>query len=312
MIELVEYRAEMKKEWDRLVKDSKNGTFLFYRDYLEYHSDRFVEKSFLVYKKTKLIGIIPGHISGSTYISHNGLTFGGFVFSPETGVLDVVNSFKKLNDLLAGLGIKEVIYKPVPFHYHKIPSQEDIYSIFLNDGIKTVCNIASVISSDDRLMLTESRKSGIRKSRNKGFRIAESADFAAFWEILGENLKTKYDSAPVHNLDEIMRLKALFPEKILLYTANLGNEIVGGTVLFVSDNVVRAQYISANETGKKYGALDLLFFEILNNIFKEVKWFDFGTSNGSMGKEIKENLVFQKEGFGGRGIVYETYSYNIR
>jgi len=31
-----------------------------------------------------------------------------------------------------------------------------------------------------------------------------------------------------------------------------------------------------------------------------------------MGMHLNEQLIFQKEGFGGRGVVYETYKYNLK
>jgi hypothetical protein len=77
------------------------------------------------------------------------------------------------------------------------------------------------------------------------------------------------------------------------------------------EKVVRVQYISANEEGKKLGALDLLFNHLINEKYADIPYFDFGPSTEKMGHILNENLIFQKEGFGGRGLVYETYSYNI-
>jgi len=39
--------------------------------------------------------------------------------------------------------------------------------------------------------------------------------------------------------------------------------------------------------------------------------FDFGHSTEQLGKFLNENLIFQKEGFGGRGVVYEVYKYTL-
>ena len=46
-IDIVKYNHNMKAEWDAFVKTSKNGTFLFMRDYMEYHNDRFIDYSLL-------------------------------------------------------------------------------------------------------------------------------------------------------------------------------------------------------------------------------------------------------------------------
>jgi hypothetical protein len=35
------YTGAARGLWDGFVRDSRNGTFLFFRDYMEYHQDRF-------------------------------------------------------------------------------------------------------------------------------------------------------------------------------------------------------------------------------------------------------------------------------
>lgn len=56
MLEIVRYTAEFKNKWDELVNCSRNGTFLFLRDYIDYHSDRFNDCSFLFFIERKSRG----------------------------------------------------------------------------------------------------------------------------------------------------------------------------------------------------------------------------------------------------------------
>ena len=86
---------------------------------------------------------------------------------------------------------------------------------------------------------------------------------------------------------------------------------LGGTVLFVMQRVVHTQYISANLEGKELGALDLLFDYLINQEYTKFPVFDFGTSNENMGHVLNEALIFQKEGFGGRGVVCDIYEYDL-
>ena len=44
------YEQKYKAQWDEFVRESKNGVFLFYRDYLEYHADRFNDFSLLFFQ----------------------------------------------------------------------------------------------------------------------------------------------------------------------------------------------------------------------------------------------------------------------
>lgn len=62
--------------WDDFVGKAKNGHFFFYRDYMEYHSDRFHDFSLIIYNdKGNIMALLPASIYGDTVISHGGLTF---------------------------------------------------------------------------------------------------------------------------------------------------------------------------------------------------------------------------------------------
>lgn len=311
MLEIIRYTNEYKKQWNDLITISRNGTFLFNRDYMDYHSDRFNDCSFLFLRKGKLEAIMPGNLDNACLYSHQGLTYGGLVTSSKLSITEVVEIFDILNIKLRSMGVQSIIYKPVPIIYHFIPAQEDIYALFLNKADKIGCNISSTIFQKNKLRFNESRRSGIRKSLREGVSISESKDFSAFWNILEDNLLNKYSIKPVHTLQEIQLLESRFPNNIKLYLAKHNDEIVAGTVLYIMNNIVHVQYISANGNGKDIGALDFLFDKIINEIYKSIPIFDFGQSTEKMGKYLNENLIFQKEGFGGRGIVYEIYKYNL-
>lgn len=311
MFKLLKYTPDYKNEWDNLVTISRNGTFLFNRDYMDYHSDRFNDCSFLIFRKGKLEAILPGNINDNIFFSHQGLTYGGLVSSPKICTTEVVEVFNLLKKELQNTGIKEVIYKPVPLIYHRIPAQEDVYALFLNKAEKIGCNISSTIFQNNKLRFIESRKSGIRKGIREGVQIIKSNDFAAFWEILDGNLGNKFNIKPVHSLQEIELLNKRFTENINLFVAEHKGIIIAGTILYIMNNIIHVQYISANEFGKEVGAVDLLFDHLINYEFQNIPIFDFGQSTERMGNYLNENLIFQKEGFGGRGIVYETYKFPL-
>jgi hypothetical protein len=309
MIELRRYQKEFKVEWDNFVSQSRIDTFLFYRAFMEYHSDRFYDCSFMIFKKEKLIGLMPGNINGKTWYSHQGLTFGGLITSRLITTSEVLFAFNQLNIELKLLEVEEVIYKPSPHIYHLYSSEEDIYALFKLGARKIACNISSTIYQRNKIPFIESRKGGIRKSLRNNVTVIETKDFKGFWDVLEENLNRSHGKKPVHDLTEILNLSDIFSANIKLYCAFLNNEVVAGTLLFVMKNVIHVQYISANEIGKNIGALDFIFDRLINEYFIEIPIFDFGHSTEQNGEYLNENLIFQKEGFGGRGIVYDTYRY---
>lgn len=311
MFEINKYTPTDCAVWDRFVKSSRNGTFLFERAYMDYHSDRFADFSLLVYRKNKLYALLPANRGGDTLYSHQGLTYGGFIMDEKATVSDVLEMFGSVNLFLKQNGFTKVVYKAIPYIYDKIPAQEDLYALFRIGARQIAGNISSTIYSEQRLKFTESRKSGLRKAKAGGLQVVESDDLAAFWEILSSNLEDKYSVKPVHTLEEISLLKSRFPEQIKLHLCLNGDTPIGGTLIYETGRVVHTQYISANYEGKCCGALDLLFDYLINEKYADVPVFDFGQSTENSGYVLNENLIFQKEGFGGRGVMYNVYEYTI-
>ena len=82
-IEVVRYDPGQRAAWDQLLGQSKNGLFLFQRDYMEYHADRFPDFSAIAYLDGKPVMLCPASLDHDDGIadSHPGLTFGGFVLA---------------------------------------------------------------------------------------------------------------------------------------------------------------------------------------------------------------------------------------
>lgn len=306
------YNQGNKIEWDQFIDLSKNGSFLFKRDYMDYHSDRFHDFSLLIYRKHKLYAVMPANKVADVLYSHQGLTYGGVVMSSKVTTSEMLEVFPLINKFLKSNGIQKVIYKTIPYIYHNIPSQEDLYAIFRTTDAKIIGrNISSTIYQSNKLNFIESRKSGIRKAKNNNVIISFSNDYSSFWKILDENLLHKYGKAPVHSLNEIKLLASRFPNNIKLFLATKNDIPLGGTVVYIYNNIIHTQYISANNEGKEIGALDLLFDRLINEEFVKFPIFDFGQSTEEMGLILNESLIFQKEGFGGRGVLYDIYEYNV-
>ena len=86
---------------------------------------------------------------------------------------------------------------------------------------------------------------------------------------------------------------------------------MAGTLVYETAKVVHTQYISASPEGKAKGALDMLFDHLVNDVYVGSRYFDFGKSTEDGGRYLNESLIFQKEGFGGRGVCYDTYEWTV-
>ncbi len=311
-MEIRRYRREDKELWNSFVSKARNATFLLDRNYMDYHADRFDDNSFMFYHKGKLKAVLPANVAGDTLYSHQGLTYGGLLLDKKATVEDVLECFDSLNSWLRENGISKVVYKALPWIYQQYPSQEDLYALTWKCKAQLISrDIASTIVIDNKLKFAESRKSGIRKALSLNIEVGESNDVDGFWHVLEDNLGNRYNAKPVHTASEMKLLMSRFPNSIKLYVAKMNGEIVGGTLIYVTSQVVHTQYISASVEGKKHGALDLLFDYIINKVYANCRYFDFGKSTEQGGAYLNEPLIFQKEGFGGRGVCYDWYQWEL-
>ena len=310
MIELVPYTAERAEDWNALVAESRNGTFLIDRNYMDYHAHRFADSSYMFYFKEKLYALLPACRIEDKLYSHAGLTYGGLIMNEKCTVEKVMAMFESLIPKLKEDGIKEMIYKPVPYIYHSLPSEEDIYALFRLKASLIGRNVSSTICADNRLPFKKDRMAALNKALKADIDVKESSNFKVFWNILENNLKEKYESQPVHSLSEILSLSFKFPDNIKLYCAYQKEKILGGILCYITKSVVHYQYISATPEGKKTGAVDAIVSWLLD-AYPEKKYFDMGTSNGNNGRCLNESLIYQKEGFGGRAVCYDIYRITL-
>lgn len=310
MFEIRRYTPEYADEWNRFVAESKNGTFLFDRRYMDYHSDRFCDHSLLFYVGHRLLAVLPAHAVGDTLCSHQGLTYGGLVMSHRLTIVQTMTLFRELNFELRAEGFRRVLYKCVPWIYHRLSAEEDIYALYHECHARIVArDFATNIFMSGGLHWERVRRRGVVRAQRAGVSVELSDNYVAFWDVLTQNLRAKYGVKPVHSLQEIELLHSRFPQTIQLYQAVKDGVVLGGVVLYVTPQVVHAQYSSATSDGKQLGVIDLLYHRIFSD-YKDYPYFDFGRSTEQPdGSGLNEKLVFQKEGFGGRGLCYDIYEY---
>lgn len=205
-------------------------------------------------------------------------------------------------------GIIKIHIKLIPTIYHKLPSQEIDYALFLAEAKLSRRDSMSVIDFSNKIKIAGNRIEGVNKGLKNNFIVVEEEDFSRFWnEVLTVNLLKKYNVKPVHTLQEIMFLKKLFPKNIRLFVVYYEKNIVAGTVIFETENVAHAQYISASDNKNELGSLDFLYHHLITEVFAGKKYFDFGISNEQQGKKLNTGLIFWKESFGARTIVHDFY-----
>src|SRR5579863_929253 len=310
-LRLVPYEPKYKAQWDKFVLQSKNGVFLFYRDYLEYHAGRFSDFSFLFYQDDQLIALMPANRVDDTVVSHGGLTFGGIVSDSKMTTPRMLRVLSALVDYLRTGGIKKLIYKAVPHIYHIFPAEEDLYALFAHNARLLRRDVSSTIVREQKLPYAAEREAALRKARSHGVTVEQTTDFPQFMAMVAAGLKTRYGVQPVHSAAEIELLATRFPENIRLFTSSSGGKLLSGIVVYESAKVAHVQYIGTSPKGRALGALDAVMDVLLNDVYREKPYFDFGISTVENGRSLNLGLIGNKEGYGARATVYEFYELNL-
>lgn len=312
MFEIRRYTPADKPLWDKYVAKARNATFLFFRDYMDYHSDRFEDHSLMFFVGNHLHSILPANIVDTTLYSHQGLTYGGLLMDVDVTAADVIQLFKELNAYLPQCSIRRVVYKPVPWVYHQLPSEEDLYPLFWICKARLVTrDVGTTIFMQRHLRWRKDRRRRLRRAQDVGVEVVRTDDFAPFWQVLEENLMSRHQVHPVHALDEIRMLHARFPQNIIQYNALLDGQVVAGMTFYLTSQVLHGQYCSSNDVGKECGAVDAIHDYVMHHDFPNIPYMDFGRSTEGDGSILNEGLVAQKEGFGGRTICYDTYEWDV-
>lgn len=313
-IKVVMYESTKKVEWDDFVGTSKNGHFMFYRDYMDYHADRFLDNSLMYYDdKERLIAVLPANIKDGVLFSHQGLTFGGMLLNNKATTEMVYNLFLDTIEFLRRQNnVNSIIYKRVPDFYNVYPAQEDLYALFLLNATLLRRDVSVAIDMHEPYSFQEMRKRKVKKALKSQIQVVEEMSYDAYWILLTKVLNANHGTNPVHSLEEIKILHSRFPNNIKCYTARIGGELLAGVVIYETELVAHTQYLANSEQGRELGALDLVIDHLIKNIYAKKKYFDFGISTEDGGRTLNKGLIAQKEGFGARAVVHDFYEIKIK
>ena len=257
MINIKRYSSEDAVTWNIFNHSAKNSLFMFDRNYMDYHSNRFKDHSLLFYFFDDLVAILPASEKDSSLISHGGLTYGGFIVGNTMKQHLMMDCMQNLREYMNIAKINTIVYKTIPFIYWNQPAEEDQYGLYRIGAHLRKIEASTVINLHDPLDMAKLRKRMIKKA-----------------------------------------------------TKGLNEEMIAGTLLFEYDNVVHTQYLAANDEARRIGALDLVISEVIERYRSSKAWLDFGISTENDGMILNEGLISQKEGFGGRTIIYKTWEIN--
>jgi hypothetical protein len=312
-LKVVAYDSTHKRAWDDFITNSKNGVFLFYRDYMEYHADRFPDGSLMFFDGDgQLVAILPATVRDGVLSSHAGLTFGGVVSGMSMKVAQMLCVFDSMTATLRERGINKIIYKAIPHIYHRVPAEEDLYALFRCGARLVRRDVSTTIELRERLPFSKDRKGRIKLGEKHGLEVRRSFDFERFMKLVEQLLGAKYGAKPVHTAAELRLLAERFPDNIKLFAAYKNSEMYAGVIIYESQQVAHTQYIGTSHERRKTGAQDLLLNYLINDYYAHKKYFDFGISTEDDGRRLNAGLIENKQGFGARAVVYDAYEIDLQ
>lgn len=311
MISVRKYASSDFDVWNDFVKNAKNSLFMHNRNFMEYHSDRFTDNSLMFYDDEELLALLPCNIKDNELFSHGGLTYGGFITNFKMKQYKMQECFTALKTYMVENNIKSLTYKTIPYCYDTLASQEDLYSLYVNGAKVLKVEPSSLIDMTIPVKLPKGRKAQIARAKREGVKIELSNDFESFIELENKILSELHNTKAVHSPAELHLLQSRFPEQIELYAAIYEGKLIAGTVIFVYNNVIHTQYMAADDKAREIGALDYVVSEVIEKYKQTKRYLDFGISSENAGQYLNEGLIAQKESFGGRTMVYQTWKLDL-
>ncbi len=310
------YTDTAENEWDDFIdRNNRNATFLHSRKFFNHNpNNKTDDASLMFYKNGKLRAVLPAAALQSNgrkqLISHPRSTYGGYIKDHTVGVEDALELVESTIAFAREQGFGEVIIRN-PFRiFHQFLSDETDYAMWYHGFTILKREVESVVQlqEDASSYYDDSTRRSIKKAW-KSVTVKESDDFAAYWDILNENLKTRHQTAPTHELEDILRLRELVGnDRVRLFGAFAEEEMVAGIVVFVSNNMaMQTQYIASDNQHQHLRPLNAIIDHLIQTGYKEgFRYLNLGTSNEEDGKKINAGLFRFKEGFGAKATLRET------
>ena len=290
MISVKKYKKNLSETWDQFVESSNNGTIYNTRRFLSYHIQRkFVDSSLCFFKQQKIVAVLPAAIKNNQLISHPGASYGGLIIRNNLKFAIIDKIITLLEQYCINNKILSIFLIPSPSIYWKKydASLEYILEYKKFDVKESYISHAAPLDKTSPIINHINR----RKQRyiknyinNNEFQIIEHFSFAdkygkAFYEILELN-KKKYSTTPTHSIRELTKLKKIFPDQIKLFISLKKKCVVGGAILFITNNNTSLVFYNAVAKNMRNTQLSAYQLYFCSNISEQLGmcFIDFGVS----------------------------------
>jgi len=292
-MQITVYSEKQHGVWSRFVETSANGTLFHQQEFLDYHpAGRFQWHHLIFGNPGEPTAVLPGAIhvdpqGNRVYRSPSGATLGGLAVRPRLGLGRTEELIQALAAYVRDQGFVTVALGSVPRIYWSAPD-DTLEFVLRNAGFTCTPQLMFYVpllpggSSDITQLIPAAKRWDFRKSLQQGLELAQAetpAQIAAFYEVLSLN-KAAHGAAPVHSLEEILRLKETFNDRIrILCALKEGVTVAGVYSVGVTPRVWYTQYIADRPEARGLESTRFVLLHLLQELSQGgIEFLDLGPS----------------------------------
>lgn len=324
MVEVLKTDIESDLEWKEFLRNQYNLFFDFKFNSYNNEFDKKIKWHHLKFKdkeSKKILAIMIGCEktvnNDLTFVSCDGVSFGGFLWKKKTNLLNFLEITESFINYLKEYGFKKCILKNPPFMYNKNPNEETEYALIKNGFKVNSVSVSNIIDLEDFEFrkISEPKKRSIRKTLKK-IQLNEIKndldvnEFRKYYDILYKNRQLK-GVRPTHSLEELHYLKRNLKEDIIIFSASLEEKIVAVCILFsINKEMILNFYLADDEIYKMERVSEFILYKSIEWAKTEgYKYYDTGTSDAN-GKLIEGLFAFKKN-FLANGFLRKTFEIEL-
>jgi hypothetical protein len=241
-MEIIEYTEKWKTKWDNFVLESNNGTIFHMQKFFDYHTEgKFTFNHLIFLDKGNIAALLPGSMIGSLYESPIGSSYGSIV-TKDVKFAYAMEIVSALLEYGKKTGIKEFLLTSAPKVYEKHPNENLDFAMLwqgFNYDLHYISSAVKLFPDQDIISRFQPtvRRNIRRALKNPDIRIELNDRYDEFHPILVDN-KARHDIKPTHSLEDLLKLKKLLPENILLFMVYYKDEPIAGSNVFVCNKQV--------------------------------------------------------------------------
>jgi len=241
-MEIIEYTEKWKDKWDNFVLESNNGTIFHMQKFFDYHHEgKFTFNHLIFLDKGNIVALLPGSMIGSLYESPIGSSYGSIVTKDVkfAYAMEIVSALLKYGNKT---GIKEFLLTSAPRVYEKHPNENLDFAMLwqgFNYDLHYISSAIKLFPDGDIISRFQPtvRRNIRRALKNPDIRIELNDRYDEFHPILVDN-KARHGIKPTHSLEDLLKLKKLLPENILLFMVYYKDEPIAASNVFVCNKQV--------------------------------------------------------------------------